>query len=107
MNILHLPLKSKWYLMIELGVKKEEYREINDYWCKRLLEDPLQVLYRFGETKQVCTGIRFKQFDTVRLRYGYTKKFMDFNKPTIRIGRGNPELGAPTDRDVFIISLRE
>lgn len=27
MKILHLPLKAKWYEMIESGVKTEEYRK--------------------------------------------------------------------------------
>lgn len=35
MKTLHLPLKAKWYEMIENGVKTEEYREwwINNYHC--------------------------------------------------------------------------
>ena len=38
MKTLHLPLKAKWYEMIESGVKTEEYREIKPYWMKRLLK---------------------------------------------------------------------
>lgn len=106
-KILHLPVRSKWYLMEELGIKTEEYREINDYWCKRLMEDPLQVIYPFCDITQVNPNIRFKHFDGVRMRYGYTRRFMDFGKPTIKIGRGNPEWGAPQHRDVFIINLKK
>ena len=40
-NILDLPIKSKWYEMIENGIKKEEYREIKEYWEKRLQYDTL------------------------------------------------------------------
>ena len=29
---LYLPLKAKWYDMIESGEKEEEYREIKPYW---------------------------------------------------------------------------
>lgn len=36
MKILDLPLKAKWYEMIESGNKKEEYREIKKYWIGRL-----------------------------------------------------------------------
>lgn len=106
-KILHLPVKAKWYLMEEQGIKTEEYREINDYWCKRLMEDPLQVMYCFGDHLQVNPNIRFKSFDGVRMRYGYSKRYMDFGKPTIAVGRGNPEWGAPKDRDVFIINLKK
>ena len=35
MKILNLPLKAKWYKMIESGIKTEEYREIKPYWIKR------------------------------------------------------------------------
>ena len=38
MRILYLPLKKKWFDMIVSGIKKEEYREINEYWTKRLVE---------------------------------------------------------------------
>ena len=37
MKILDLPLKAKWYDMIESGIKIEEYRENKPYWCKRFL----------------------------------------------------------------------
>ena len=34
--MLILPIKKKWYEMITLGVKLEEYREPTPYWLKRL-----------------------------------------------------------------------
>jgi hypothetical protein len=30
-RLLHLPLKAKWYRIIESGEKTEEYREIKPY----------------------------------------------------------------------------
>jgi hypothetical protein len=36
-RILHLTLKRKWYEMILNGIKKEEYRDMSDYWYKRLI----------------------------------------------------------------------
>lgn len=49
MKVLDLPLKSEWYLMIESGVKPEEYRKIKPYWSKRLVghETPL-FSHRYG-----------------------------------------------------------
>lgn len=35
-NTLFLPLKAKWYDMIESGIKTEDYREFKEYWFKRL-----------------------------------------------------------------------
>lgn len=42
MKILDLPLKAKWYEMIESGNKKEEYREIKKYWIGRLVAIPMK-----------------------------------------------------------------
>ena len=56
-NTLFLPLKSEWYNMIESGVKKEEYREIKEYWLARLAD---------------------KNYDYVQFSYGYTKRTIKF-----------------------------
>ena len=103
MKVLELPLKSEWYLMIELGKKLEEYREIKPYWSKRLVgyERPL-FSHRYGYQQSNVKG-----YTHVRFRYGYTKRSMLFKIDKIIIGRGNPEWGAPTDKDVFIIKLGE
>ena len=34
--MLTLPIKKKWFDMIKSGEKKEEYREIKNYWTTRL-----------------------------------------------------------------------
>lgn len=36
---LHITLKKKWFDMILSGEKKEEYREIKEYWINRLIHD--------------------------------------------------------------------
>lgn len=84
-NILYLNLKAKWYDMIESGYKKEEYREIKDYWIKRLDN---------------------KVYDKVCFIYGYTKRKMAFNIKSIIKGIGNKEWGAPS-YPVYIIKLGE
>ena len=33
--MLTLPIKKKWFDMIKSGEKKEEYREIKQYWFTR------------------------------------------------------------------------
>lgn len=98
MSTLYLPLKKEWYKMIESGEKREEYRETSNYWKSRLMQYSL----RYGVRDYV-----FKPLDDVRFSYGYTKKTITFKIDTITIGRGKPEWGAPTDRDVFIIKLGE
>ena len=37
-SCLRLSLKTKWFEMTSANGKTEDYREINDYWCRRLLE---------------------------------------------------------------------
>lgn len=91
MNILDLPLKKKWYEMIESGEKREEYRECKDYWYKRLIDRD---------------NLRAKPYTHVRFRYGYTKRTMLFKIDSITIGVGNPNWGAP-EYPVFIIKFHE
>lgn len=116
MKTLHLPLKAKWYEMIESLIKPEEYRGITAYWIVRLfrdgngrkitkldanfLESHLEILKWWIESGKLV----FKSFDFVKFSYGYTKRTMTFEIESITIGKGNPEWGAPTE-DVFIIKL--
>lgn len=97
MKILELPIKKEWYNMIEIGEKREEYREIKQYWQKRLA-------FYFGNIL-VCTNPY--DYTHVRFRCGYTKRTMLYKIDEIIIGRGNPNWGAPTDKDVFIIKFHE
>ena len=116
MKTLHLPLKARWYDMIESGIKTEEYREIKPYWIVRLfrdengrkitrltanfLESNIKILKWWIESGKLV----FKPFDFVKFSYGYTKRTMTFEIESITIGKGKPEWGAPTE-DVFIIKL--
>jgi len=59
LKILHLTLHKKWFDLIAAGIKKEEYREIKDYWKKRL-ED--------------------QEYDEIHFRNGYAK-----NAPFIKV----------------------
>ena len=98
-KILHLPLKAKWFNMQESGEKPEEYREITPYWCNRLLGHE-RALFSYRNNYQSCN---VKGYTHVLLRYGYTQRCIIRRIDSITIGRGNPEWGAPVDRDVFII----
>ena len=86
MKILHLTLKKKWFDMIKSGVKKEEYREMKPYWCKRL---------------------RNKGYDAIKFTNGYNRDSPSF---LIEIkerltGLGIIEWGAPPEERVFILKL--
>lgn len=96
MKILELPLKKEWYNMIESGEKREEYREIKPYWQNRL------ALY---DNRNQLIGLNPRGYTHVRFRYGYTKRTMLYKIDEIIIGRGNPDWGAPTNKDVLIIKF--
>ena len=122
MIVLDLPLKKGWYNMIEIGVKPEEYREIKPYWIKRLLETINVEFTHYEKIDDECAnfycsnikylkddlkggGFRIKDYTHIRFRYGYTKRTMLFELKGITIGKGNPEWGAPEDKEVFILKL--
>lgn len=79
MKILDLPLKAKWYEMIESGNKKEEYREIKKYWIGRLAKCGGRNSYEktgFYCKKAICfscitrgNGFHPKEYTHVRFRF--------------------------------------
>jgi hypothetical protein len=68
MRTLNLTIKKKWFDKIASGEKKVEYRELKDYWKRRLLEN---------QDCEVCLPIR--EFDEILFRNGYRK-----DSPTLR-----------------------
>ena len=89
--------------MIESGVKTEEYRELKEFWWKRI-----STIDRDAPHNQDIDWGRWEcyRFDKVKFSYGYTKRTMTFECKGITIGKGKPEWGGP-DEDVFIIRLGE
>ncbi len=90
MNILHLPLKKKWFDMILSGEKMEEYREVKDHWRKRF-----------------CEKKDFKKFDIIRFTNGYGADCpsFDIEFKGFRLGKGREEWGAELKRDYFVLKL--
>lgn len=107
--VLDLPLKKEWYEMIESDIKKEEYRIDKPYWRKRLLRCYKSI--DWCDDSVSCSNCSvfcmepFRNYTHVRFRYGYTKRTMLFELKEITIGYGNPEWGAPEDKEVFILKL--
>jgi hypothetical protein len=92
---LHLTLKAKWFDQMVAGKKDEEYREIKEYWTRRLMTE--------DETAP------FKAFGWVYFKNGYQK-----NAPTMMrkwLGteiRPIAETGAPFEGSapaVFVIKV--
>jgi hypothetical protein len=118
MRVLHLTLKKKWFDMIASGEKKEEYRELKDYWGYRLCyKIPVPMggyltkweKLRHGDYECLNDDFmpNFETFDIVRFRNGYSKNapMMDLWCNGIEIGEGKSEWGA--NGRSFIIKLGE
>lgn len=119
-DTLHLPLKAKWYDMIESGVKTEEYRVVKPYWIKRFCHFFQTNFYKTEckgvnclgcmremdyYDKRIGGGFSVYQYKRVCFSYGYTKCRMTFEIECISRGKGREEWGAPKYEDVFIIKL--
>jgi Zn/Cd-binding protein ZinT len=50
-KILTLNLKREYFEAIKSGVKKEEYREIKEYWTKRLNKEFTEIHIKLGYPK--------------------------------------------------------
>ena len=92
MKVLHLTLKKKWFDMIASGEKKEEYRELKDYWFQRLTNG-----------KNCCHN----HYDVVRFTNGYSKgaPSFDIECKGIAIETGIEEWGAEPGKEYFVIKL--
>jgi hypothetical protein len=89
MKTLHLNLKRKWFDMIKSGVKKEEYRELSDYWKVRMRK------------------VRAENVQTITFSNGYAKDRDQFviELKYIAIRGGLKEWGAEKGKVYFCLHL--
>lgn len=106
MRTLHLTLKKKWFDMIASGEKKEEYREIKEYWENRLYE--FDIVSRNNRTFYK-KPVGFQHFDRVEFRNGYAKNAPVLTVKCLGISTdlGNPEWGADSNQLYFVIKIGE
>lgn len=84
--ILNLTLKVQWYNLIERGIKLEEYRDMTDWWTKRIWEHRHEI-----------EAVRFTDY----------RRTMVLKVNDITIGRPKREWTAFAHRTVYIIHLGE
>lgn len=100
MKVLDLSLKYRWFDMIAAGEKKEEYRDITQYWCNRLLNPIPSSLFSPQRA--------FKDFDFVRFHRGQGSKVTMLVKIlSMHRGYGRWEWGAKRGKEYFVIRLGE
>lgn len=128
---LQLSLKRQWFEITKEGVKTEDYREINDYWYKRLVDrSNLTVLKKATlafvvamvknkdnpkdfevEANRIYQGC-FKPFTHNTVTLGYPKstdksRILKLEHKGIEIRTGNPDWGAEPNKLYFVIKHGE
>lgn len=94
--MLTLPIKKKWFDMILLGEKKEEYREIKPYYETR---------FRNAWKGSLIGGNAHRK---IMFRNGYSKISPSFvAKCTLSVGTGKEEWGAEKGKEYFILTIHE
>lgn len=127
-SCLQLSLKSKWFEMTKAGIKTEDYREINDYWIKRLVDTVTFFGGRYDSMKNISVkeagisnvnllhvtpdvlskDVKLKKFDYNIMTLGYpksadTERILKLEHKGIEIRTGNPEWGAEPNKLYFVI----
>ena len=116
--MLILPIKKKWFDMILSGEKKEEYREIKEYYEIRFQNlfgaitiYPSSIFshrskYEFLQGDAVPEEIRKDSIQEIIFRNGYSKDSKAIKaRCRLRIGKGRPEWGAEPDKQYYILEI--
>jgi hypothetical protein len=79
-DILYLTIKKKWFDLIKAGIKKEEYRQLNSYWGKRLTK---LINFKYIEGMEAlfkADPIIFREFDYIHFFNGgsFSPKYPNF-----------------------------
>lgn len=85
-EILLLRLTEEWFYKIHSGEKTEEYRELKNYWAKRLIS---------------------KRYNAIKFvnGFGSDRPWMIIEYKQLGIGMGKKEWGAPDNEQVFVLTL--
>ena len=121
---LPLTIKKQWFDLIRSGEKTEEYREIKDFWCRRLLtfgeeleggvfDEMMGDLARPGWRHDGVLdamgyfGVSFKEYDAIEFRNGYSPTSPRFiaQLKGIEIKQGIEAWGAEKDKFYFVLTL--
>ena len=128
MKNLQLSLKKQWFEMTKSGIKTEDYREMSNYWIKRLVdnvtlfgasEKPIKnvlvsdigadsVNFYHVNLDVINRDVVFKKFDTNTITLGYPKstdseRILKLEHKGIEIRTGNPDWGAEPEKLYFVI----
>lgn len=115
---LQLSLKKKWFDMTNPNGKTEDYREINEYWFKRLFrnvdkKEMSNILIGLKQGRSIEWAGLFhlhylKEFEFNKMTLGYPKstdksRIKEFEHKGIEIRTGKKEWGAEPGKLYFVI----
>lgn len=116
--MLTLPIQKRWFDMILSGEKKEEYREIKEYYETRFRNlfgaitiYPSSIFsdrskYELLQGEAVPEEIRKDSIQEIIFRNGYSKDSKAIKaRCKLRIGKGRPEWGALPDKQYYILEI--
>ena len=94
--MLTLPIRKKWFDMIRMGEKKEEYREIKTYYRKRF--QTIGLLDR--------NGLPTTHEERIAFRNGYSAKSPQIEATVnLDIKKGKEEWGALPNVEYYVLRI--
>ncbi len=107
MKTLNLNVKKQWFDLIQAGDKKEEYREVKQYWIERLLKSKPEDVEIDGEIRSITMP---KEFDEVHFKNGFARNGKP--APSVKVEclgiEFRPNITCPLGTgDYFVIKLGE
>lgn len=116
--MLTLPIQKRWFDMILSGEKKEEYRDIKEYYETRFQNlfgaitiYPSSIFsdrskYELLQGEAVPEKIRKDSVQEIIFRNGYSKDSKAIKaRCRLRIGKGRPQWGATPDKQYYILEI--
>lgn len=105
---LHLTVNRKWFDLIKVGTKREEYREIKPYWIKRLTTN-CEVPYDVA-VETHCGKVLYRPYTHILFINGYGANRPRIEKEIEGITIGKPKKGLCPDEfldnEYFIIKFK-
>lgn len=102
--MLIFPLKKEWYEKIKSGEKTVEYRELKPYWNGRLSKEFDFDQNAFCNIGDILEMLTYRH--PIKLRLGYTKKYMEALVNKIEIVNGK-DTDLHIDKPVYAIHLTD
>lgn len=106
--MLILPIKKKWFQMILVGEKREEYREIKPYWTKRILKELGYPEEHWKDIKECLIQMSTGRYFQIHFKNGYGNTVPEIIAEChLSIGKGKEEWGAEKDKEYFVFHIKK